>query len=445
MAAHEINFDGIVGPTHNYAGLAAGNLAAQKSRSTVSDPRAAALEGLAKMKLLAGLGVRQAVLPPQERPDVTALRRIGFAGSDAAVIEQAYRSDPAMLAACSSASSMWAANAATVSPSADTSDHRVHVTPANLVSHFHRSLETDATAAMLRSIFAGDEHFVHHAPLPAAASACDEGAANHTRLATAFDTAGVEIFAFGRWHGGERRTMIFEGRQTFEASSAITRLHRLHPNRTLLIEQNPRAIDAGVFHNDVIAVGHLNVLLCHELAFADAKAIETISRAFESVCGERLHTVVASEDELTIAEAVETYLFNSQIVSLADGSMAVIAPIESEIRPASRRFIDRILESDNPIRSVHFVDVRQSMQNGGGPACLRLRVALNDAEIAACKPAVFLTDTLYDTLTAWVNRHYRSRLSADDLGDPKLLDESRAALDELSRILDLGSIYPFQK
>ncbi|MFI5381031.1 MAG: N-succinylarginine dihydrolase, partial [Tepidisphaerales bacterium] len=162
---HEVNFDGIVGPTHNYAGLAWGNLASQEHGGSVSNPRAAALEGLAKMKLLADLGLKQAVLPPQERPDLEALRRLGFSGSDGQILERVHTADPILLAACSSASSMWAANAATVSPSADTADQRVHFTPANLVSQLHRSLEAQPTSIILKRIFQDDGCFVHHPPL----------------------------------------------------------------------------------------------------------------------------------------------------------------------------------------------------------------------------------------------------------------------------------------
>src|SRR5687768_11173563 len=181
MKAYEVNFDGLVGPTHNYAGLSYGNVASMSHKRSVSSPRQAALQGLAKMKFLADLGVKQAVLPPHPRPDIAALRRIGFTGSDADVLAKVQREDPVLLAAVSSSSSMWAANAATVSPSADTSDGRMHFTPANLVSLFHRSLEAPTTAAVLRAIFNDEKHFAHHPPLPATMHFSDEGAANHTR------------------------------------------------------------------------------------------------------------------------------------------------------------------------------------------------------------------------------------------------------------------------
>src|SRR5688500_13214854 len=115
MTAYEVNFDGLVGLTHNYGGLAVGNIAAAENALTDSNPREAALQGLAKMKYLADLGVRQGVLPPQERPTLGILRKLGFRGDDISVIGKAARAAPGLLRACCSASSMWVANAATVS------------------------------------------------------------------------------------------------------------------------------------------------------------------------------------------------------------------------------------------------------------------------------------------------------------------------------------------
>ena len=440
MAAIEINFDALVGPTHNYAGLAHGNLASRRHGSSISNPKAAAMEGLAKMKLLMDLGVKQGVLPPQHRPDIGALRRLGFSGSDSDILKAAYRADPVLLAACSSASAMWAANAATVSASADTTDGRVHFTPANLVSQFHRSLEAQSTATVLQAIFPDRARFAHHPPLPAAMQFGDEGAANHTRLAMSHDGPGIGLFVYGRaaFEADAAAPAIYPARQTREASMAVARLHQLHQGAAMFLQQNPAAIDAGVFHNDVICVGHLNVLLCHEVAFIDtAASIAHLHESFERRCGGRLHVILAGQHVFPIDQAVRSYLFNSQIVSLPDGSMTLIAPRESAETDAARRFIDTILAADNPIRSVHYVDIRQSMRNGGGPACLRLRVPLNDAELAAVHPGVILTPKLHARLVSWVEHHYREQLAPEDLADVRLLDESRQALDELAEILGI--------
>ena len=444
--AYEVNFDGLVGPTHNYAGLAYGNLASTKNRNTISHPRAAALEGLAKMKFLLDLGLKQAVLPPQERPNVSALRRLGFAGSDAQVLERAGREAPLLLASCSSASSMWAANAATVSPSSDTMDGRVHFTPANLASQLHRSLETKETSRILRAIFHDESAFAHHDPLPATPALGDEGAANHTRLASAYGSPGLEIFTYGRSASVDLSApKRFPARQSLDASTAVARLNQLDARRTIFVQQNPAAIDAGAFHNDVVAVGNLNVLLFHQAAYANACFAAESRKKFASLSGADLNLIEVSELEVPLVDAISSYLFNSQLVSLPDGSMAMICPTECRVTASSWAFLDRLTEMETPIKSVHFVDVRQSMKNGGGPACLRLRVVLSEPEIQKTAQGVFLTADLYEKLTAWVNRHYRESVSPADLADPHLLTESRSALDELTKLLGLGTLYDFQQ
>lgn len=448
MKAYEVNFDGIVGPTHNYAGLSYGNVASQRHRRTVSNPREAALQGLAKMKLLADLGVRQAVLPPQERPDLRALRAVGFEGDEATVLANAARQEPALLAACYSASSMWAANAATVAPSADTSDGRVHFTPANLASHFHRSLEAETTAAILRAIFPDPKAFAHHAPLGGGPSFGDEGAANHTRLCANYGDPGIEMFVYGRraLGTGASAPAKYPARQTFEASSAVARLHRLDPDRTFLLQQNPDAIDAGVFHNDVIAVGNRNVLLYHELAFIGGDAaLEPVRESFARTSGEQPIFLQVRADEVALADAIGSYLFNSQLVSLPDDSMALVVPAECMEYASTKALLERLTSSGGPIRAMHIADLRQSMQNGGGPACLRLRVVLSESELQLAHPHVFWSADLHEKLTAWVMRHYRDRISPEDLADPQLAEESRRALDALTGILDLGTVYPFQR
>ena len=441
-AAIEVNFDGLPGPTHNYSGLAEGNLASERHRSRVSNPRDAALQGLAKMKALADRGYPQAVLPPHERPDVAALRGVGFEGDDAAVVAAAAKTAPQILAACSSAAAMWVANAATVSPSADTSDARVHFTPANLVSHFHRSLEAPTTARVLRSIFADPRRFVVHDALPATAQLGDEGAANHTRFAVEPHDPGIELFVYGRraLDPGVAAPRRFPARQTREASEAVARRHALAPERTLFAQQNPEAIDAGAFHNDVVAVGSGTVLFCHELAFVEqASVLQTL----RDRVGDAFTSIVVPEREVPIERAVATYLFNSQLLARPDGGLLLVAPAECSEDAATAAVMKR-LTSEGPIREVLTFDLRQSMQNGGGPACLRLRVALSAEERAAVGARVWLDDALHAELVAWVDRHYRDRLVPADLADPRLLVEGRTALDELSRMLRLGSVYPFQ-
>jgi len=327
-----------------------------------------------------------------------------------------------------------------VSASADTRDGRVHFSPANLVAHFHRSLEAATTARVLRTVFGDETHFVVHDPLPAAPQFGDEGAANHTRFAGV--DGGVELLVFGRSAFGDGKVPArFPARQTPEASAAIVRRHGLEPARTLLAQQNPEAIDAGVFHNDVIAVGERTLLFCHEGAFVDQPGVlaalaERVGAAFEAI--------VVPQDEVSLAEAVATYLFNSQLLARADGRYTLVAPAEAQESAATRALLARLVTPAGPIDEVLVFDLRQSMRNGGGPACLRLRVPLTDAERAAVRGRVFLDPPLADALGAWIERNYRDRLAPADLADPKLLDESRRALDELTQLLALPSVYPFQ-
>ncbi len=444
MTPLEFNFDGLIGPTHNYAGLAQGNLASQENRNLVSHPRAAALQGLEKMKFLADLGVPQAILPPLERPDIPALRRLGFTGSDADILQKAARQAPDLLAACCSASAMWAANAATVAPSADAADGRVHFTPANLSSHLHRSLETTATAAHLRAIFRGPS-FVHHDPLPSTPDFSDEGAANHSRLCLNHGDAALELFTYGRDSAASPNAR-FIPRQTRAAVQAIARLHQLNPDHTFFLQQHPAALDAGVFHNDVIAVAHRHLFLYHEQAYHDApRIIGTVNDSFLKLTGTPLLSVCIPESLLPLADAVRSYLFNSQIVTLPDDSMALIAPLECREIPAASAAIAYIQEHAPCLRAIHYADVRQSMQNGGGPACLRLRVVLTADQQTQLRRGTLLTEPLYTHLRTWIERHYRPDLHPTDLADPALLTESRTALDELSQLLSLGPCYPFQR
>jgi succinylarginine dihydrolase len=384
------------------------------------------------MKFLHDLGIKQAVLPPHPRPDLAMLRQLGFVGEDAEILRRAQSEEPRLLAAAYSASAMWTANAATVSPSADTHDNRVYFTPANLITQFHRSLEAPITAAILKAIFPPGDCFAHHNPLPAAEAFADEGAANHMRLCERYGSAGVEIFVYGR--NAERSVTRFPARQTLDASAAIARRHQLNPDQIIFARQSTAAIDAGVFHNDVVAVSNENVLLCHHDAYVDCdKVISEIRQKFKA----DLFVFAAEESELSLADAVETYIFNSQIVTHADGKMSLIAPIECRDHAGVQRFLRRVLAGNSPIQKIHYVDVRQSMNNGGGPACLRLRVVLTEAQLRKIPPSVMFNEKLYDRLTTWINRHYRDSLALDDLADASLLNESRVALEELMQLLGI--------
>jgi len=441
MKTYEVNFDGLVGNTHNYAGLAIGDKASMQHAFSISHPKEAALQGLGKMKLLMDLGLKQAVLPPQPRPAIPFLKSLGFKGNDPAMIlKKAYEADPHLFLACYSASGMWTANAASVSPSVDTLDEKVHITPANLSANLHRSLESPVTTRVLQCIFADPQFFVVHEPLANGYTFSDEGAANHSRLCVDYDQKGVSLFVYGKVVFNAQGTLPkkFPARQALEASQAIARLHQLNPSRVIFAQQNPAVIDCGVFHNDVISVANQQVFLYHERAFLET---EKIISALEHAMQGALIPIKITEKELSVEKAVACYLFNSQLISLPNQEMALIVPQECETSHAARHVLERVMADNNPIKSLHFVDCHQSMQNGGGPACLRLRVVLTEAQIQQMHQGVYLTDALYLQLVNFVKKHYRDELKFNDLFSSDLFLESQQALLELEKILNLPGLY----
>src|SRR5436309_2466471 len=416
MALAEINFDGIVGPTHNYAGLSFGNVASMRHAGQVSEPRRAALEGVDKMRANLELGLAQGIFVPHPRPHRGWLARLGT------TIEEA---EPALAANAMSASAMWAANAATVSPGPDAADGKCHLTVANLRSMPHRSLEWRATLAQLLIVFADEEHFEIHQTLPPAFG--DEGAANHMRLAASHGEPGVEIFVYGVSGGA------FPARQHVEASKAIARLHRLDPERTLFAQQSEDAIAAGAFHNDVVAVANERVLFAHEKAFADKGPLltkcELLVPGFEYV--------EVPEAEVPLADAVKSYLFNAQLVSPPSGEATLIIPAEARETAPVWSWIERHLAGNGPIRRVEVVDVRQSMANGGGPACLRLRVVADPATVDA---RFMVHETKLDRIADVVRRHWPEQIHHGDLQQPALIREIEAARAVLLETLDLAQL-----
>ncbi len=411
----EINFDGIVGPSHNYAGLSLGNIASASHRGQTSYPRAAALQGMAKMRGNMDRGLAQGFLLPLPRPNTGLLR-------DLAVGEA---TDRALLAAAWSASSMWTANAATVSPAPDTADGRCHLTPANLVTMLHRGQEWQDTQAQLKVAFGDERHFAIHDAVPP--SFGDEGAANHMRFCDSHDAPGVEVFVYGR-PGGR-----FPARQHEQASHAVARLHGLDPRRCVFIEQNPAAIAAGAFHNDVVAVSNQKVLFTHEKAFADRiDAYEAIRAAFPD-----LHVVEVPESAVSLEEAIRTYLFNAQLVTLPTGEMALVVPSECQDSASVWAWCEHMLASNGPIRQVIPVDVRQSMANGGGPACLRLRVV---ADPAAVDGRFLLDDVKADRIESVIAQMWPETIEPDEIGSERLAVQVIEAREALLSVLSLDEL-----
>ncbi len=435
MNYYEVNFDGLVGPTHLFSGLSYGNVASEINRDSASNPKAAALQGLEKMKFVYDLGLKQAVLPPQLRPHLETLKLRGYKGTNDAILEQVYKDEPELLRAVCSSSSMWTANAATVSPKPDTPDHKLHITPANLTTKFHRSLEAHVTSKVLRQILPTASH---HAPIVSMLP--DEGAANHIRFANAHGEPGLELFVYGYSLDSQAaRPKIYPARQAKEACEEVISLHHLAAEHYVLAQQNPDAIDAGVFHNDVISTGNLNLFIYHEQAFVDtASVVNELKAKFKALSGADLITVEIKAAEISLEDTVESYFFNSQILTLPDGTMLLLAPIECEENKTVKYLInDMLADPSNPIKQVKYFNLRQSMRNGGGPACLRLRVVVSEDELKHCHPKVFMTNKLYSELVAWIEKHYREELKIEDILEPGFYEEVHKAFKELEKILEL--------
>ncbi|HEX3423371.1 MAG TPA: N-succinylarginine dihydrolase [Sphingomicrobium sp.] len=412
MSVREINFDGVVGPSHNYAGLSFGNVASMGHAGEVSQPRAAALQGIDKMRANLALGLVQGIFLPHPRPHREWLARMGT------TIEEA---EPALAANAMSASAMWAANAATVSPAPDTSDGKCHLTPANLRTMPHRSHEWGPALAQLQIAFRND-HFQLHPPVPPAFG--DEGAANHMRITSLHSKEGVEVFVYGVSGGA------FPARQHVEASKAVARLHRLDPERTLFVQQSAEAIAAGAFHNDVVAVANEHVLFAHEQAFADKQALldacERLVPGFEYV------EVPAAE--VPLEDAVRSYLFNAQLVTPPDGEMTLVVPTEVQATRSIWAWLERHLAGNGPIRRVELVDVRQSMANGGGPACLRLRLV---ADPLSVDPRFIVDSAKLDRIAEVVDGNWPAQIHHSELQQPSLVAEIERARTALLDIIGI--------
>lgn len=411
----EINFDGIIGPSHNYAGLSLGNIASASNAGHVSEPRAAALQGVAKMRANMDLGLAQGFFLPLDRPNSAWLERLGTTVNEA---------DPHLRAQAFSASSMWAANAATVSPAADTKDGTCHLTVANLQTMPHRSHEWTSTLAQLKVAFA-DPAFTVHAPIPSPFG--DEGAANHMRLTLEHGRSGVEIFVYGLTGGP------FPARQHIESSKAVARIHGLDPAKTLFIQQSNKAIAAGAFHNDVVAVANERVLFTHEHAFEDREgSYAAIRAAFPEV-----EIVEVPESAVSLEDAIKSYLFNAQLLTLPDGSMALIVPTEARDTASVWSWLEAHQAGNGPIRKVIAVDVRQSMANGGGPACLRLRVAADPSKV---DPRFMATHDKLDAIAEVIERYWPEAIAPNDLSSSDLVHKVQTARAALLEVTGLTGI-----
>ena len=443
----EINFDGLIGPTHNYSGLSDGNIASKKNFFSVSNPKEAALQGLKKAKILINAGLNQGLFLPHERPFISGLKKLGFSGDNETILKSAYEYSKVLLSNFSSASSMWAANAATISPSPDTKDGKVHITPANLNTMFHRSLESDFTYTQCKLIFS-DTCFVVHKPALSISGYGDEGAANHLRISKTHEDKGFEIFVFGESAFKEEafaeyQKTSFIKRQALEVSKSVALSHKLDRNNVFYLQQHPRAIDKGSFHNDIVSLSNENIFIAHEKAFLNRDVLNHVLKHLELEV-ENFNYIEIPDKEIPLDDIISSYLLNSQLFTNSEGEMQLILPAEVQNYENCMQWLDKLKQTSD-VKLFDFVNIKQSMMNGGGPACLRLKVILNEDEIKKVNKNFILNNKRLELIEDLIEREYRDVLYPDDLKDPSLLEESRRVLDELTQIFGTGSIYEFQK
>lgn len=435
----EINFDGLIGPTHNYAGLSQGNLASQKHLNQTSNPQAAALQGLDKMRLIMEQGIPQGFFLPHERPNLNTLRSLGFEGDDEEAINRVAKQNPALLKNVYSASSMWAANAATFSPSIDSYDQNIHITPANLNTMFHRSIEHQFTKAQLELMFGGAAQI--HNPIRNISGYGDEGAANHLRVSAQHLKPGFQIFVYGSSAFEAQQGLI--ARQAKEISQAVATQHQLDPDRVLFLKQNEQAINSGSFHNDIVSLANEEVFIFHQEAFADRVELERVLHHLKGYV-KGFHPIEILSENISLDDLVSSYLLNSQLITVENNEMLMLLPEEVQNHSNCMQWLDEI-KSSSPIKHIEFVDIRQSMMNGGGPACLRFKTVVNNDEFKQVNEKFLLNSKKLMNLRSLITKHYRDKLNPEDLLDIKFMEESYRFLDELTQLLDLGSIYHFQK
>ncbi|AMV32107.1 N-succinylarginine dihydrolase [Pirellula sp. SH-Sr6A] len=440
----EFNIDGLIGPTHHFGGLGVGNVASESNRNKIAHPRSAALEGLSKIRKLYELGVPQFYLPPPGRPNWDWMMALGFQSQDAKDWSRCAKQFPSLFSSSLSSSFMWMANAATCSSRVDTTDGIGRLVIANLAASLHRGQESPERHHQLRHLFQRLDTIEVIEALPSLVPLRDEGAANAMRCWNPSNHQGIYVFVFGETYQGITRSIasgetrvqrgVYPSRQTSLASQLIARSLRIPDSRSVFVQQHPQAIDAGVFHNDVIATSHEDFLLLHERAYLDQSTeLDRISETFRKECGGELSIFVITEDELPLSEAVATYLFNSQIVTRSDGSWCMFCPIECMTSPAVTQVLQRIQSQEPRLGEIEFVSLRESMANGGGPACLRLRVYASDEEIEQIPLGARIQDESLFYLERLIASEYPDSVQLDDFLDLQLVNHCRRVSEAISQ------------
>jgi succinylarginine dihydrolase len=424
----EIQIDRIVGPTHHFGGLGVGNVASKTNAGEVSNPAAAALQGLDKMRLVAQLGVPQLILPPQTRPASGMLQSLGFRDSQ---WQKILDESPELFSGAMSSSAMWTANAATVTPAIDNQSNQLMMTIANLTASLHRSIEPSDTEQELTKALGCASQI--SPPIAVGSALRDEGAANHMRLGTSENTPGINVFVYG---DGDPMPKEFWPRQSRAACEAIARSHQLSPENTFFLKQHPEAIDAGAFHNDVVAMSHHNLFVHHELAYWEAgETLQQIEKRYEELNEAKLNRIEISQEELSIADAVSTYLFNSQIVSPPDSRRPeILCPSEVREHDGAKKIV-RDLCQRGLFREACYVALNQSMSGGGGPACLRLRIPMSMRTFNSVPKLNQWSEDIDEQLRSAIERHYPTEITLEKLADPSVLAQAENAALAIQGIL----------
>ncbi|RAP29346.1 succinylarginine dihydrolase [Candidatus Marinamargulisbacteria bacterium SCGC AG-414-C22] len=425
-------FDAVIGPTYHFGGLSFGNTHSMSHQQQRSYPKKTALEGLHKMQRVSQLGFKQYVLPPQPRQFLSLLKAFGLVGDSTTEIQQFYHDYPKQFSAIFSASAAWVANAFIATPSCDTASQRVHITPANLVSNDHRKLELCYTTQQLQQLFLDSDFFKVN---QAVKQSCpDEGAANMIRLGTL--TQGFYLFVYNVSQQDPCHTR-FPGRQSKEALSFIVKKHGINADRVCYLQQSFRAVDAGVFHNDVIAFGDQDVLVVHEHAYEDQSRMLGMLQDYYNRFYEKPLTIVEiAEKDLSLATAVTTYFFNSQFVKCPNDSYVLICPDTCKEDASIQRVITLLSAQLQAPLQVTYVSVSESLQNGGGPACLRGFVALTDSERHAMNSVYEFTPQCAEKLISFVQSHYPTTLDCADLCDVGMIQECQDIVNQLQLVFE---------
>jgi len=193
---------------------------------------------------------------------------------------------------------------------------------------------------------------------------------------------------------------------------------------------------ACVFHNDVISTAHEHLWFMHEVAFENVDAsLGEIEAAYLRQTGRNLRIIVVGSDELPLPVAVQTYLFNSQIITLPKADPREpsrfhwIAPQQCEKTLETNQLLQRWQKDrELSLEKVHYVSLQESMANGGGPACLRLRISLNREQLAALPPRIFLDAEQYHRVHDWIVKWYPEQLALSDLADATLVEHFQQAV-----------------